>query len=108
MIRDIEEEIAKERAEHAKKLGELQKKLDNEREKTFDQQIATCLHGMLCTWNHTDGCGWFYEFKDGKDDWSGHAHNNYLMRAQKLIHHCGGDVAKVERMIDDYTFIRKL
>lgn len=108
MIQDIENEIAKVKEEHQKKLDELQHKLATEREKSFDQQVATELHGLLCTWNHTDGCGWFYEFKDKKDNWSGSAHNNYLMRAQKLIHHCGGNVDVVRKMLDDYCFVRKL
>lgn len=25
------------------------------------RNLATRLHDMLCTWNHTDGCGWHYD-----------------------------------------------
>jgi len=24
-------------------------------------EVAELLHKALCTWNHTDGCSWFYE-----------------------------------------------
>ena len=53
-----------------------------------DHQLAKELHGMLCTWNHTDGCGWHYEVHNKIDDWTGYAHSEYLKKAQKLICHC--------------------
>ena len=46
--------------------------------------IADMLHGMECKWNHTDGCGWFYE----KDE-SYYKHNStkgrYYQQAKKLV-----------------------
>ena len=49
-----------------------------------DTELAEALHDMLCRWNHTDGCGWFYE-TDEKTKWSGYAHKAYLDKARKLM-----------------------
>lgn len=49
-----------------------------------EQKLAEELHEVLCRWNHTDGCGWHYEIKDGVADWSRYDHANYLKRAKAL------------------------
>lgn len=53
-----------------------------------DERLADSLHGLLCNWNHIDGCGWEYEFNNRKPDWNGHAHGRYLAKARKLIGKC--------------------
>ena len=53
-----------------------------------DKQLAESLHSLLCNWNHIDGCGWGYEFKNKKPDWNGNAHSQYLAKARKLIGKC--------------------
>ena len=66
----IEEQIK----QHEQGLKDLQAQLVEAKLASPDHQLATELHSMLCTWNHTDGCGWFYEFTGKKDNWQGHAH----------------------------------
>lgn len=66
---------------------------------TPEQRIAIRLHDTTCRWNHTDGCGWFYEFKDKQHDWSGSSHKSYLEKAFKLINRCGG-CARAEAALD--------
>lgn len=34
---------------------------------TKAQKLATIKHGLTCQYNHTDGCGWYYD-KDWKHD----------------------------------------
>ena len=79
----IEEQIKK----HEQGLKDLQAQLAAKLESPA-HQLAKELHGMLCNQNHTDGCGWHYEFKNKQHDWTGHAHSEYLKKAQKMICHC--------------------
>jgi hypothetical protein len=53
-----------------------------------DERLADSLHSTLCTWNHTDGCGWYYEFTNKKPDWDGNEHGWYLAKARLLIGKC--------------------
>jgi aryl-phospho-beta-D-glucosidase BglC (GH1 family) len=53
-----------------------------------DERLADSLHSMLCTWNHTDGCGWYYEFHNKKPAWDGNEHGQYLTKARLLIGKC--------------------
>lgn len=53
-----------------------------------DERLAITLHEMLCRWNHTDGCGWEYEGKNGIPDWHGHAHGKYLGKARMILSCC--------------------
>lgn len=69
-IKEIESKIQK----HQQELRELEESLIKAKQESPEQQLAKELHGLLCTWNHTDGCGWFYEIKNKEDDWLGHAH----------------------------------
>lgn len=48
-------------------------------------KFADQLHGKMCTWNHTDGCGWFYEFVGKEHDWSGNTHARYLTKAKNIF-----------------------
>ena len=100
----IEEKIKTHKAEMAKLEVELEKaKLESP-----DHQLAKELHGMLCTWNHTDGCGWYYEMKGKEDNWTGRAHGEYLARAQKLICKCKEEGIKVEAALSMYKMIKGL
>lgn len=61
-----------------------------------EYRLAITLHSMLCHYNHTDGCGWEYEYLQkpkgwiGKAaaDWNGHAHSKYLTKARKVMSCC--------------------
>lgn len=83
-IASIEADITKRKQE----LAELQTKLEAAKLESPEIQLARQLHAMLCTWNHTDGCGWFYEMKDGQDVWTGNAHDQYLTKARVLTNRC--------------------
>lgn len=53
-----------------------------------DERLADSLHSMLCNWNHTDGCGWYYETKNKHADWNGYHHKHWLGKARKLMSRC--------------------
>jgi hypothetical protein len=64
-----------------RELAEAEKELEDwqNSDNTNEQKIALMLHSQFCGFNHTDGCGWYYEYKDGsKDNWDGHAHRRWL------------------------------
>jgi hypothetical protein len=48
-------------------------------------KLAELLHERLCRWNHTDGCSWFYEFADGRPNWSGYARKDWLANAIEFL-----------------------
>jgi hypothetical protein len=99
---EIEDQIKQRKQE----VADLEAKLELAKLDTPEQQLAKSLHGMLCTWNHTDGCGWFYEFKNKKDDWSGHAHSEYMGRALKLMHSCKQEGIAVDKALEIFKIVR--
>ena len=101
-ISTIEEQILKGKQD----LKELEEKLKEAKEQSPDHQLATELHSMLCTWNHTDGCCYFYEFKNGKDDWNGSAHGAYLKKAQKLICMCDQKGMSVDSALEIFKLVK--
>ena len=98
----IEEQIKK----HEQVIKNLQAQLIQAKLESPDHQLATELHGMLCNQNHTDGCGWHYEFKNKKDDWTGFAHTEYLKKAQKLICHCDKESMDISATLSAFKMIR--
>lgn len=50
-----------------------------------DARLAEELHTLKCHSNHTDQCGWFYEFDRGAPNWNGWAHSEYLTKARKVM-----------------------
>lgn len=94
--------------EHKQELADLEAQLVKAKLESPDHQLAKELHNMLCKWNHTDGCGWFYEFKNKEDDWTGHAHGAYLKKAQMLIHKCEQNGIPVESALEIYKDITTL
>lgn len=50
-----------------------------------DTELAEALHDMLCQFNHTDMCGWWYEGTEESPNWGGYAHERYLQKARKLM-----------------------
>lgn len=80
-ITDLEKEIAEKTA----KLEQL-KKAEAELESLGPEyKLAIKLHDSHCKWNHTDGCSWHYEIKNGVHDWFGHAHNEWLKKARLFM-----------------------
>ena len=47
--------------------------------------LAIELHDVLCHSNHTDACGWYYEFAGKEHNFAGGAHDHYLIQARKMI-----------------------
>jgi hypothetical protein len=72
-----------------------------------DHRLAMTLHETLCQWNHTDGCGWFYEMRDGIDDWAGDAHGRYLSKAHRLIKFCDNHNIQPNTAIDLFNLLNK-
>jgi hypothetical protein len=64
------------------------------------QSLAIGLHAELCTHNHTDQCGWEYEFKDKVPNWDGHAHKRWLDKAVKLHNYLEVNNIEVEQVFD--------
>lgn len=76
----IDTEIAK----LEKELKILRERQDKFEEKPIEIQVATQLHDILCTWNHTDGCGWFYH----ENNWEEYSHKHYLQKAMTVLDFC--------------------
>lgn len=53
------------------------------------EDLAIFLHDKLCTWNHTDGCEWHYEIKNGLPTWKSDAQKRYLHNACTAIRAMG-------------------
>lgn len=82
-----------------RKIEELQKQIEQkqrELDKLLAQKeqleslgpaylLAVELHDKLCHSNHADGCGWFYEIKDGEHQWERRAHVEYLEKAKNVL-----------------------
>ena len=101
-IASIEADIAKRK----KELAELETKLETAKLESPEVQLARQLHTMLCSWNHTDGCGWFYEMKNGQDDWIGHAHDQYLTKARVLTNRCKEHNITTDQAIGIYKLVK--
>jgi len=71
-IKQLEEDLAKAKKEQAE--------YDSMSE---EQRLAETIHSKMCHWNHTDGCGWFY------DSWSDMHSNSskiqYLNKAKAIL-----------------------
>lgn len=102
-------EIAAEIARRKQELAELEQKLEAAKAEAEPEniQLARKLHSLLCQWNHTDGCGWFYEFKDKQEDWTGHAHAEYLGKARKLMHRCKEKSIGYQFAIEVYKMVKE-
>lgn len=100
MVKDFDAEIA----EHQRAIKELDAERAAFGAMTEDQQLAMSLHDAFCRWNHTDGCGWFYEVHKGIDDWDGHSHARWLtnvkaVRAQLPADYTNETIIKVVRSV---------
>lgn len=72
-----------------------------------EYQLAIHLHDSTCKWNHTDGCSWYYEFKDKKHVWTGHAHSHALKQAQHLIAEATSIGVDVDTVLKMSTILSK-
>jgi hypothetical protein len=61
-----------------------------EQRQTSLRDVADEAHGLLCAYNHTDGCSWGYE-GDKPDAWKGWAHQRWLDKVEAVIAGDRGD-----------------
>ena len=73
-----------------------------------DEQLAIVLHGILCHWNHTDGCGFEYEIRDGIHQWDNASHKPYLEKSRKLIRFAIKHNVKVKKLIQVFKMLREM
>jgi hypothetical protein len=97
----IEEKIEKNKED----LKDLESQLEYARSQNPVHQLAIELHNMQCRWNHTDGCGWYYEFQNKKDDWTGYAHTEYLKRASSLMAKAEKENISIDQMMAIYKIV---
>ena len=103
-IESLEQEIA----ERQEEIAKIQKQIEQAKKEKPEYRLARQLHGLACRWNHTDGCGWFYEInKDGEHDWNRHAHEKYLKKATRLLHTCKEQRIEVTEAIELYRIIEE-
>ena len=94
------------KAAYEKALAKLQKERELLSELTPDRQLAIRLHELKCNSNHTNGCGWYYEFDKQQHKWSGYAHTHYLNQAKALIKELGNTGA--ENAVSTYALVKSL
>lgn len=76
-LRNYDEEISK----LEKELKDLkQEKLEYDL-LSNDKKLAIAIHSVQCTWNHTDGCGWYYESWDNPS----YSKKRYLEKANNML-----------------------
>lgn len=100
-----ETELARLEAElkHRKELLKTAKReLDTS---TPTHHLAIALHQRLCRWNHTDGCGWHYEIKNGIHNWNDHAHVQWLRNANLVMQRVERDPVTPSNIVE---FFEKL
>ncbi len=85
------------------RIEELEKKLAHA--PSSDEGLADILHELICHWNHTDGCGWFYE------DWAalrpGSTRAGWLDKARKLRAYAEGQGISIDQMVEILTYAKK-
>ena len=69
-------------------IEKLQAEQDAFDRQTPEEKLAITLHELLCHANHTDGCGWFYDIKDGIHNWNSDGHARYMHKACCVITSC--------------------
>jgi hypothetical protein len=73
---------------------------------TPEQKLAIQLHAAICHQNHTDGCGWHYEVKNGVHEWAnGGAHVGWLTHARKISGFCASKHVQLDVAIDLFQFM---
>jgi hypothetical protein len=58
---------------------------------TTSQLLAIFLHDTQCGYNHTDGCGWYYEYSGiyKNRTWESSEHKSWLHKANIIIKKLG-------------------
>lgn len=97
--------------EIAEKLKQL--KLLKQQEAEFnaldpEYRLAIQLHKVLCTWDHTSGCGWYYEINNGIHDWNKHAHNYWLTKSNQLLIELDNLDINIDRFLKILTLLENI
>lgn len=75
--------------EAEEKVKQLQAEKEALKALTPEEELAEALHKKRCTWNHTDGCGWFYEEGYTKKNYAldthDTTHKRYLAKANLML-----------------------
>ena len=90
-------------------IEKAEEKEKNERQKPI-RKIAIKVHDLFCAWNHTDGCGWFYENDAKTEDfvWQGYSHRIYLNKIEKLFQDTQISPDILDAILDDLLKIKKI
>lgn len=102
----IQAEIDKETEKKAaaeRRLEELQKKLAHV--PSSDEGLADILHELICHWNHTDGCSWFYESWDTLRP--GSTRHEWLQKAIRLRRYAEGRGISIDEVIEILTYAKR-
>lgn len=67
------------------KVAELEKQYLADISRPVELQIADRIHDISCHFNHTDGCGWWYEKGDEFYYKSNSTKNGYYKKAVLLV-----------------------
>jgi hypothetical protein len=90
----LREEVTKEdsdsplRKKLLEQIDELRKDFQDvcrEMDKPDDIRLAELIHSKMCTWNHTDGCGWHYEKWEDAITQPHSARKRYLDKARAVL-----------------------
>lgn len=94
-------------SDNSSKIKELEQQITNLKAEdeylqslTPVEKVAIALHSAFCIGNHTDGCSWFYEMKNGIDDWNGNTHDRYLTKATLVLAFCNTHKIMTQDAID--------
>jgi hypothetical protein len=75
-------------ADLKKQIEKLQAEQAAFEEMSDEERLAVSLHDLMCHYNHSDGCGWFYEVKNGVHNWGGQSHQPYFSKARMVTKFC--------------------
>lgn len=106
MAEETVKDVTKILARKENEVAELKKKLllmkEQESVMTPAHKMAIVLHKRLCHHDHTEGCDWYYDIKNGVHDWNSRhygSHAEYLQKAEKVIA-AGFTLSDITKLLD--------
>ena len=82
MEQSIDDRMKEAKAQYNTQIRELEdERLRLEVAASPNRELATYIHETFCTWNHTDGCAWFYGSWENPR-WE---HGQWLKKAEELM-----------------------
>ena len=86
-------------------LAELKEELEQAERTEPVFILAEQLHDMLCTRNHEEDCGWYYEIHNKKHNWDGNTHSRWITKAQRLQNKCVELNTSVDTVIESFYLV---